>query len=91
MNKQIESLTELAKVGNLANLSLQERLNLRETMSQMEALEWIKRYKKKMREDGKKEAFYWWQTTLEDIAKKRGQKAAEDLRQRMNLLKEQND
>jgi hypothetical protein len=91
MNKPTESLTEPKKASNLALLSLTERLNLRETMNQMEAVEWIRRYKKKIREDGKKEAFYWWQTTLEDIAKKRGQKAAEELRERMNALKEQND
>ena len=91
MNKQTESLTEPAKVGNLANLSSSELYTLRETMTQMEAREWIQRYKKKMREDGRKEAFYWWQAILEDIAKKRGQKAAEQLRERMNALKEQND
>jgi hypothetical protein len=91
MNKPKESLIEPKKVGNLANLSSLERLNLRETMTQTEAQEWIRRYRKKMMEDGKKEAFYWWQTTLEDISKRRGQKAAEDLRQRMNALKESND
>jgi hypothetical protein len=91
MTKQTEFLTEPKKASNLALLSLTERLNLRETMTQTEAKEWIRRYRKKMMEDGKKEAFYWWQTTLEDISKKRGQKAAENLRQRMNALKESND
>jgi len=91
MTKQTESLTEPAKGGNLANLSLTERLSLRETLTQTEAVEWVRRYRKKAMEDGKKEAFYWWQTTLEDITKRRGQKAAENLRQRMNALKEQND
>jgi hypothetical protein len=91
MNKPTESLTEPKKASNLALLSLTERLNLRETMTQTEAQEWIRRYRKKIMEDGKKEAFYWWQTTLEDISKRRGQKAAEDLRQRMNALKESND
>ena len=88
MNKQTESLTEPKKVSNLALLSLQERLALRETLTQTEAKEWIIRYKKKMKEEGRKEAFYWWQTTLEDIAKRRGQKAADELRDRMNLLKD---
>lgn len=91
MTKQTESLTEPKKASNLALLSSQERLALRETLTQTEAKEWIIRYKKKMREDGRKEAFYWWQAILEDIAKKRGQKAAEELRERMNALKEQND
>ena len=89
MNKPIESLTEPKKASNLALLSLTERLNLRETMTQTEVQEWIRRYRKKMMEDGKKEAFYWWQTTLEDIAKRRGQKAADELRDRMNNQKGQ--
>ena len=91
MNKPQESLTEQKKASNLALLSLTERLNLRETLTQTEAVEWVRRYRKKAMEIGKKEAFYWWQATLEDISKRRGQKAAEDLRQRMNSLKDQND
>jgi hypothetical protein len=88
MNKQTESLTEPLKVGNLANLSSSERLSLRETMNQGEAIEWIRRYKKKIQEDGKREAWNWWQITLEDIAKRRGQEAADELRNRMNKLKD---
>ena len=91
MNEQTKSLTEPVKVGNLANLSSLKRLNLRETMNQAEAREWIQRYKKRMLEHGRREAFVWWQNTLADITKKRGAKAAEDLRQRMNAQKEQND
>ena len=91
MNKPKESLIEPAKVGNLANLSFPERLSLRETMNQTEAQEWVNRYKKKIREEGKREAFHWWTTTLEDITKRRGAQAASDLRERMNALKEQND
>jgi hypothetical protein len=91
MKPQTESLTEPKKVGNLANLSSSELLSLRETMNQTEAKEWIWRYKKKTLELGKKEAFYWWRNTLDDIAKRRGPQAAEDLRTRMNSLKEQND
>jgi len=91
MNKQTKSLTEPKKVSNLALLSSTERCALRETLTQTEAQEWVRRYRKKAMEDGKKEAFYWWQTTLQDITKRRGQKAAEDLRNRMNALKEQND
>jgi CRISPR/Cas system-associated protein Cas7 (RAMP superfamily) len=41
-----------------------------------------------MLEEGKGEAQYWWQQTLADIAKKRGQQAAEDLRKRMNKQKD---
>jgi hypothetical protein len=89
MNKPTESLTEPKKASNLALLSLTERLSLQETLTQTEAQEWIRRYRKKMMEDGKKEAFYWWQTTLEDISKRRGQQAANELRDRMNTQKGQ--
>jgi hypothetical protein len=88
MNKRTESLTELPKVGNLANLSSSERLSLRETIHQMEAREWIARFKAKMKADGKTAAWSWWQTTLEDIARRRGQKAADELRDRMNTTKD---
>lgn len=88
MNKPTESLTELKTVFNLANLPSEKLLSLRATLTQTEAKEWIWRYKKKILELGKKEAFYWWQTTLEDITKRRGHKAADNLRNRMNLLKD---
>ena len=86
--KQTEFLIEPKKDNNLANLSSQERLNLQETMRHTEATEWIRRYRKKALEEGKGEAQYWWQQTLEDIAKRRGQAAADDLRQRMNTQKD---
>ena len=75
------------KANNLATLSSQERLNLRETMKQTEALEWIRRFKKKAMEEGRGEAHYWFQQVIADIAKKRGQKVADDLRNRMNRIK----
>jgi hypothetical protein len=53
-----------------------------------EAREWVKRFKKKALEEGRGEAQYWWQQTLLDIAKKRGQPAADDLRKRMNEQKD---
>jgi hypothetical protein len=86
--KQQPSLIELKKDNNLASLSSQERLNLQETMRQSEAMEWIKRFKKKALEEGKGEAQYWWQQTLADIAKRRGQAAADNLKQRMNEQKD---
>lgn len=86
--KQTESLIEPEKANNLASLSSSERLNLQETMRHTEALEWIKRYRKKALEEGRGEAQYWWQQTLADIAKKRGQAAADDLRRRMNEQKD---
>lgn len=86
--KQTESLIGSEKANNLATMSSQERLNLRETLREAEAREWIKRYRKKMLEEGRGEAQYWWQQILADIAKKRGQPAADDLRQRMNTQKD---
>ena len=86
--KPQQSLIGSEKASNLATLSSQERLNLREIMRQTEAMEWIKRYRKKALEEGRGEAQYWWQQTLADIAKKRGQAAADDLRKRMNEQKD---
>ena len=86
--KQTEFLIGSEKANNLATLSSQERLNLRETMRQSEAMEWIKRFKKKALEEGRGEAQYWWQQTLADIVKRRGQAAADDLRKRMNEQKD---
>jgi hypothetical protein len=87
--KQTEFLTKPEKANNLANLSSSERLNLREIMRNSEAMEWVRRYRKKVLEEGRGEAQYWWQQTLADIAKKRGQAAADDLRQRMNNIKQE--
>jgi hypothetical protein len=86
--KQTESLIGSEKASNLAILSSQERLNLQETMRNAEAVEWIKRFKKKALEEGRGEAQYWWQQTLVHIAQKRGQAAADDLRRRMNEQKD---
>ena len=86
--KQQQSLIVSEKANNLATLSSQERLNLRETMRQSEAMEWIRRFKKKALEEGRGEAHYWFQQVIADIAKKRGQAAADDLRKRMNEQKD---
>jgi hypothetical protein len=85
--KPQQSLIGSEKGNNLANLSLQERLNLREIMRNAEALEWIRRFKKKALEEGRGEAHYWFQQVIADIAKKRGQAAADNLRKRMNDFK----
>ena len=85
--KPTKSLIGLEKANNLATLSLQERLNLRETMRQSEAMEWIRRFKKKSLEEGRGEAHYWFQQVIADIAKRRGQAAADELRKRMNRIK----
>lgn len=66
-----------------------ERLNLLETMRQAEAREWISRYQQKVKELGKAKASVWWQTTISDIAKRRGKPAADDLREKMNEIRRQ--
>jgi hypothetical protein len=53
-----------------------------------EAREWILRYKKKHLEEGRGEAIEWWNITIKEIAKKRGQIIADDLKRRMNIQKE---
>ena len=80
----IPSLPDSRTGNNLANLSSEQRLEIQETLRQSEARDWIRRYKKKVMEEGKTEAWSWWQKTLSDLAKRRGLKAVEDLRIRMN-------
>ena len=59
-----------------------------EHLRDCEAREWIERYKRKHLEEGRGEAIEWWNKTIEEIAKKRGQKQADDLKRRMNIQKE---
>ena len=80
----IQSSADLKTAKNLANLTFEQRLEMLETLRQTDAKDWTRRYRKKIREEGKAEALAWWQKTLSDIAKRRGQKAVDDLRRRMN-------
>lgn len=82
--KLIKFWTDTKKPVNLATLTQQERLELQETLRTIEAQEWVKRYRKKVKDLGKTKASAWWSTTYSDIQKKRGLSAAEDLRNRMN-------
>jgi len=50
----------------------------------MEARDWIRRYKTKIKAVGKREAYVWWLKTIEDIEKRRGKAEADNLRRRMN-------
>jgi uncharacterized membrane protein YheB (UPF0754 family) len=83
-NLETNSLTNSKTVKNLALLTPTGRLELQETLRQSEAREWIKRFRKKTMEEGKAEASAWWQRTLSDLVKKRGQSAVNDLQNRMN-------
>jgi len=81
------SLADSKMVKNLVSLSSEQRLEMQETLRQMETKDWIRRYRKKIREHGKAAASAWWLQTLSDVVKRRGQKAADDLRRRMNEIR----
>lgn len=53
-----------------------------------EAREWVARFRKKQLEEGKGEAIEWWSKIIKEIAAKRGQAAADELKQRMNTVKD---
>jgi hypothetical protein len=55
-----------------------------------EAREWVARFRKKQLEEGRGEAIEWWNKIIKDIATKRGQTAADELKQRMNTVKDKN-
>jgi hypothetical protein len=72
------------------NPSAEPRLTMRfslQEMRQSEAREWILRYQQKTKELGKAKASAWWQTTIADISRRRGEAAADDLRKRMNEIR----
>lgn len=58
-----------------------------EHMKNCEAREWITRYKKKTGEVGAAAARSWWIQVCDDIEKRRGKAALDDLRLRMNKEK----
>ena len=71
-----------------AEPQLTMRFSLQE-MRQSEAKEWIARYQAKAKELGKAKASAWWQTTIADISRRRGEPAADDLRKKMNEIRRQ--
>jgi hypothetical protein len=81
---QTQSSLDSKTVKNLANLSYEQRLEIQATLRQSEARDWLRRYRKKAMEEGKAEAWAWWQRILSDLVKKRGQHIVDDLRRRMN-------
>jgi len=81
---QTQSSPDSKTVKNLAHLSSEQRLLMQETLRQSEARDWLRRYRKKAMEEGKAEAWAWWQRISSDLVKKRGQSAVDELRKRMN-------
>ena len=59
-----------------------------EHMKQSEAREWMKRYEKKAIELGSGSAQLWWQKVKNDIEKRRGTDAMNDLVNRMKQERE---
>jgi len=82
----IKFWTDTKKPVNLGTLTPQQRLELQEILLTTEAREWIKRYKRKVIDLGKMNASGWWYQTFAEIEKKRGLKATNELRQKMNEL-----
>ena len=58
-----------------------------ELMKEMEAREWMDRFREKAYEHGMNHARNWWAKVLYDIRRIRGEKAADELRDRMNRIK----
>jgi hypothetical protein len=52
-----------------------------------EAAEWVKRFNLMKADHGLITASAWWGQTIRDIEKRRGPKAAQELRDAMNRLK----
>jgi len=80
--------TKDGKAKNLALLTSIEHCEMLETLSQSEAKEWIKRYRKKRLELDKQEAQAWWESVKVDIKKKRGQDGHDTL---ITNMRQQND
>jgi hypothetical protein len=80
--------TKDGKAKNLALLTSIEHCEMLETLSQTEAKEWIKRYRKKRLELGKQEAQAWWESIKVDIKKKRGQDGHDTL---ITNMRQQNE
>ena len=84
---QTQSLEDSKTAKNLADLPLTRRLEIQATLRQSEARDWLRRYRKIAMEEVKSVASAWWQQTLSDLAKKRGQAAVDELRKRMNEIR----
>jgi hypothetical protein len=57
-------------------------------MRNCEAREWLRRYKDKVNALGIYDARQWWRDAIADIEKKRGKSAADDLKERMNRIRD---
>ena len=88
-----KSLTKSAKgmvmpIPRLAPSNVSISQETLEHMKQCEAREWMKRYEKKAIELGSGSAQLWWQKVKNDIEKRRGIDAMNDLVNRMKKERE---
>ena len=84
-------LTEDGKAKNLALLTSTERLEIQETLRKMEAKEWIRRYRLKVKETGKQQAQAWWEGVKLGIKKRRGQAGLDTLIAEMQRQRHDNN
>lgn len=90
MNKHNESLTESERAQPTQAGSWTSPYTSLETLTLMkrsEAREWLKRYRQKTKDVGPMLARAWWNDVIGDIEKRRGEKAATELRYWMNQEK----
>lgn len=87
MSKHKKFSTVFVRVGTTPRPQYNDVYGSPEILNHMrdcEAREWIARYKKKTEAVGAVAARSWWLQVCDDIEKRRGKTALEDLRQRMN-------
>lgn len=90
MNKHNESSTECEMEQPTPAGSWTTPYTSLETLTLMkrsEAREWLSRYRQKTQDVGPMLARAWWNDVIEDIEKRRGEKAATELRYWMNQEK----
>ena len=90
MNKRNESSTESEMVQPTPADSWTTPYTSLETltlMRKLEAREWLSRYRQKTKDVGPMLARTWWNDVIGDIEKRRGEKAATELRYWMNQEK----
>lgn len=90
MNKHNESSTESEQELHTPAASWTSPYTSPETltlMRKLEAREWLRRYRQKTKDVGPMLARAWWNDVIWDIEKRRGEKAATELRYWMNQEK----
>jgi hypothetical protein len=90
MKKPRKPLTKSVRVAPSPRPKYDDPFGSPETLERLkncEAREWIKRYKTKTGEVGSVAARSWWLKVCDDIEKRRGKPALDDLKTRMNKEK----